>query len=978
MKRRIIALMLALGCLSTPAAQAVQTVTAEDEAQTAAVSDSISVADSGGDAASDQDYVHPGNYKDMLRGDPVAVEAYEQIESALSGSSLNMSGSTISIEYTSSLSQVVGTSTSSAAVSSSRFRAMLSEAGHLSSIKDAFAAYRRDHPEAFYLSGNFSHTISQGTPVKQADGTYGCTIGKVSMELTTLFAGKSSLKSARTRFSSAVQAAATYADQGKSRYQKLRYLHDYLCQIAQYEYDTYSSSAYGALVTGNCMCEGYAQAFKLICDQLDIPCMEISGTSINNSQTESHMWNIVKMSNGQWYAVDVTWDDMDSDEIADHHTFFLVGSDTTASNYYNLGAFSSTHISSSYLYDDTTTRSYHYPELSRSRYWAATRMSLTESLELEAGESGELSAEVSADPSVSARPTISTMTAKSSDESVATVDIASGTVKAVSSGTATITVSHEDGISQQCEVTVRDVTAISLPSETALATNSSTTLKPTVKPAAITSPRLTWSSSDTDIVTVDENGTITGKKEGTATVTATSRSGKTASTRVTVAYVAAESVALDRNSADIAIGETMELTAKITPALVSNGDITWTSSNPAVASVDENGAVTGLASGTADITATVDGITSEKCTVKVSPVSVASVTLDKTSAVMVMNATESLTATVLPENATYRAVTWTSSNPNVASVDENGVVTANAQGSAVITAGTREGVTAECSITVIHRMGTPHLTGISNSNEGVSISWSSVKSATGYEVVRKDGDSWSSVSKLSSGQTTYTDKTVKNNTQYTYTVFPLYNGVRVKAYDENGLSIDYLTAPKLTRLKNARSGLRVSWGKVSGASGYTIYRKSSQDTDWSQLTYVMGEELTSYTDTTAKNGTDYSYTVQADSAKGSSGRDPEGLALRRVSSPSIKTLTKTGSSSATVKWRKVSYTSGCEVEYSTSQDFSKSCKRVTVKGSRAVSASLTKLKSGKTYYVRIRSYKTISGTRTYSAWSAKKSVKIAK
>ncbi len=93
--------------------------------------------------------------------------------------------------------------------------------------------------------------------------------------------------------------------------------------------------------------------------------------------------------------------------------------------------------------------------------------------------------------------------------------------------------------------------------------------------------------------------------------------------------------------------------------------------------------------------------------------------------------------------------------------------------------------------------------------------------------------------------------------------------------------------------------------------------------------------------------------------------------------PSIKSAKNSKSKKATVKWKKVSGVTGYQIQYSTSKSFS-SKKSTTVKGASKVSKTLSKLKKGKTYYIRIRSYKTVSGTKYYSAWSSKKSVKIKK
>ncbi len=92
---------------------------------------------------------------------------------------------------------------------------------------------------------------------------------------------------------------------------------------------------------------------------------------------------------------------------------------------------------------------------------------------------------------------------------------------------------------------------------------------------------------------------------------------------------------------------------------------------------------------------------------------------------------------------------------------------------------------------------------------------------------------------------------------------------------------------------------------------------------------------------------------------------------------SISSVKNGKSKNATVKWKKVSGVTGYQIQYSTSNSF-KSKTSTTVKGASKVSKTISKLKKGKTYYFRIRAYKTVSGTKYYSAWSGKKSVKIKK
>ena len=161
-------------------------------------------------------------------------------------------------------------------------------------------------------------------------------------------------------------------------------------------------------------------------------------------------------------------------------------------------------------------------------------------------------------------------------------------------------------------------------------------------------------------------------------------------------------VTLDRISATIAVGRSIELTAAVVPANATDRSLTWASSNSAVARVDNFGRVTGVAPGTAVITATASNGVSAACTVTVTPayIPVQSVSLDRTTATVRAAEAVTITASVLPANATDRGLSWTSSNNAVAIVDNFGRVTGISPGTAVITATASNGMSATCTVTV--------------------------------------------------------------------------------------------------------------------------------------------------------------------------------------------------------------------------------------------------------------------------------------
>ena len=322
------------------------------------------------------------------------------------------------------------------------------------------------------------------------------------------------------------------------------------------------------------------------------------------------------------------------------------------------------------------------------------------SLELNEGETATLVATVKPD-----NATNKTVTWSSNKASVATVD-ASGKVTAVAEGSATITAKAGDKTAT-CTVTVKKnvvaVESVTLDiTSTILNTGETLTLTATVKPDNATDKTVTWSSNKTAFATVDANGKVTAVAEGTAIITAKAGD-KTATCTVMVMKtdIPVESITLDKYYLELTEGETGNIIATVKPDNATNKTVTWSSSNPTIAAVDQNGEVTAVKEGTAIITAKAGDKTATcTVTVKKSVVAVESVTLDITSTILNTGETLTLTATVKPDNATDKTVTWSSSNPTIAAVDQNGTVTAVAEGTATITAKASD-KSATCTVMVM-------------------------------------------------------------------------------------------------------------------------------------------------------------------------------------------------------------------------------------------------------------------------------------
>lgn len=289
----------------------------------------------------------------------------------------------------------------------------------------------------------------------------------------------------------------------------------------------------------------------------------------------------------------------------------------------------------------------------------------------------------------------------SSNEGVASVS-STGTVFALAAGTSVICVKTEDGnLEAQCQVVVTvAVSGITLnPTELSLDEGESKSITATITPSDASDQEISWESSDTSIATVD-GGMVTGVKAGMAVITATTKDGgKTASCTVTV-IAHAKSISLNKTSLRLEKGASETLQATVLPENTTDKSIVWSSSDPAVAKVAEDGTVMAIGPGNATICAkTVDGGKQAECAVTVI-VSVSSLSLNPSMLQLKAGETSALTLTISPEDATERDITWSSSSSSVATV-KDGVVTAVKSGSARITAKSSNGVTATCDVTVI-------------------------------------------------------------------------------------------------------------------------------------------------------------------------------------------------------------------------------------------------------------------------------------
>lgn len=296
---------------------------------------------------------------------------------------------------------------------------------------------------------------------------------------------------------------------------------------------------------------------------------------------------------------------------------------------------------------------------------------------------------------------------KSSDEAVAKVD-GTGVVTGVKAGTARITVTTFNKKSATCTVTVNnDPATVSFETGSiAIGVKETVTVKPVVNEGA--EAEFTWSTKDKKIATVSKKGRITGKKVGSTKLTVKTQNGLKATLTVKV-MKAPGKVTLEQTEAMIYEGDTLKLTATLPKKTASQ--ITWTSSDPEVATVSSDGVVTGLSEGETTITATTFNNKEATCTVSVfegfdeGPLK--GISLTETSATLYVGETMELYTILDPENTVHAFSEFSCSDPEVVALDTEGafwgdgvIVTAMSPGIATITA-TNEGLSASCKVKVL-------------------------------------------------------------------------------------------------------------------------------------------------------------------------------------------------------------------------------------------------------------------------------------
>ncbi len=224
----------------------------------------------------------------------------------------------------------------------------------------AISALNEDKPMFCWSSG---FGLSYSGSNKIIGDSYVFTLTLLSLNMTLNPTHFSDFSDVQQKLEAIDAKVSTIRVNGFSRHEKLKSIHDYLADNLVYDYSISEPNIYdiyGALVNGVCVCEGYAEAFKLLCDREGIPCITVIGTGNGGA----HKWNMVLMEDGKWYTLDATWDDQESNMFYD---YFLIGSKTKTPNFSSSCEDSAIHIPTGKLFEATTS-ALTYPTLANGVY----------------------------------------------------------------------------------------------------------------------------------------------------------------------------------------------------------------------------------------------------------------------------------------------------------------------------------------------------------------------------------------------------------------------------------------------------------------------------------------------------------------------------------------------------------------------------------------------------------------------------------
>lgn len=358
---------------------------------------------------------------------------------------------------------------------------------------------------------------------------------------------------------------------------------------------------------------------------------------------------------------------------------------------------------------------------------------------------------------------------------------------------------------------------------------------------------------------------------------------------------------------------------------------------------------------------------------------VSSIKLNASSQVLNIGKTFTMKASVLPENVTNKAVQWTTSASKVVKVDTTGKVTAVSAGNAVITATAADGsgITATCSISVLPKT----VSSVKVSGTGYNsakVSWTKVVGAAGYEVYRATSKSgtYTKVTTITSGSTiSYTNTGLTTGKTYYYKIRAYAANGTTKVYTGYSSVVSVKPIPAKSTLKVASASynsIKVTWSKVTGASGYVLYRATSSNGSYSSIGTANSGNKVSYTNKSLSSGKVYYYKIRAFrtvSGKRIYGSTSSVVYTKPIpAAPSTIKAANAGYNGIKVSWSKVTGAAGYQIYRSTSSNGSYT-KVGTVTGNSKVSYTNTGLTTGKAYYYKVRAYAKAGSSTVYGSAS---------
>ena len=496
-------------------------------------------------------------------------------------------------------------------------------------IQAASDAFSYDYPQAFWFRGsNYGYRVScvrDGSSSTGYRGTF--------KNFTFKPANREISENAHTRmgdFMDGVQSAVAELNEqtvGMDMEQKIKRIHDYICQRVTYRNDNtlwvHSAASLFLDADPAFVCEGYAKSMKIFCYYMGINCACVSGTARGTSSGTpgAHMWNYVQMDDGNWYLVDATWDDVGTPPSS---RYLLVGR-ATKGQYITIGEERVEYTSFSTTSAETAGPVFILPVLAEESYAdnkgknepaVTSAPTVTPTAAVSAGPTPTASAEPTPTVSVKPAPTVSVApTPTASAEPTPTVSVKPApTVSVAPTPTASAepapTVSVKPAPTARVKTTptasvapIPTVSVAPIPTATPAPTTTILTLrvKQTYKSGGkIKSVRTT----NKKIVKVDKKGKITGKKAGKATVTITYTNGSRRIFLVKVQKGIVKTTAVSVNKRNIILarkGKSFQLKVTRTP-VTSQQKVTYKSSNSKVAAVNSKGKIVAKKKGTATIT----------------------------------------------------------------------------------------------------------------------------------------------------------------------------------------------------------------------------------------------------------------------------------------------------------------------------------------------------------------------------------------